>query len=528
MELYDNFLKPVKIISYIIYARLSKEEKGKSKEEQSLSIKNQIEMCQKFIEEEKNIYSNCQFIEVAILNDDGISGTTFDREDFNKLILLIEKKKVNMVITKDLSRLGRDHIKTDNYLEKWFPEHNVRYVSLLENIDTYQECVSNEIAPIINWCNENFARQTSKKIKRTFKNYQIEGKWTGGEPPLGYRIDPYNKYHFIIDKKEKEIVEKIFKLAKENYSISCISEILNNENIPIPSFWKGNYRKINLGLWSVNTIKNILQNEVYLGYMVQGKTTRLNYKSKKIVNIPKDQWQIIPNMHEPIIDKETFDTVQLMLKSNKNKTFKTYDYLLKGMIKCRECHHSIGIQHYYNRSKNYTVCNFYRKYGIRQKGCTAHRFNYETVEEEVLKNIKEDCFRYLDQDYLEKFLIQQDFAYESKNKLKKELDKRNKEIAKLNRQLEIIYEDRLNGIIDSLQYHHISNIKLQRIEDEKKKIKEIKNDLNEMEIQKNYKKIVKDFLTLKNPNKLMIVNLIDTIYLSEDGVINIYYKIKKS
>ena len=198
-------------INYIIYARLSKEEQGKSKEDQSRSIKNQIMMCKNYIEEEKNMYEDCLFTEVAILKDDGISGTTFDREDFQKLVNLIEQKKANMVITKDLSRLGRDHIQTDDYIEKWFPEHNVRYVSIMENIDTYVDSVSNEIAPIINWSNENFARQTSKKIKKTFKNYREVGKWTGGEPPLGYKIDSHNKYHLVIEPKGKEIVEKIFK-----------------------------------------------------------------------------------------------------------------------------------------------------------------------------------------------------------------------------------------------------------------------------------------------------------------------------
>ena len=160
MDKYDNFLQIVKCFLIIIYARLSKEEQGKSKEEQSKSIKNQIEICKRFIEAEEQEYPNCKFKIVAILKDDGVSGTTFERDDFNKLIKKIESKQANMVITKDLSRLGRDHIKTDDYIENWFPEHNVRYVSVMESVDTYADTVSNEVAPLINWSNEHFARKT--------------------------------------------------------------------------------------------------------------------------------------------------------------------------------------------------------------------------------------------------------------------------------------------------------------------------------------------------------------------------------
>ena len=160
--LYDNLLRQVTVLYIIIYARLSKEEKDKqTPEEQSKSIQNQIEICHEYIEEEKKEYPNCQFVIVEELYDDGVSGTTFDRDDFNKLVKLIESKKANMVITKDLSRLGRDHIETDNYIEKWFPEHNVRYVSILESVDTYDsENTSNDIAPIINWSNDQFAKTT--------------------------------------------------------------------------------------------------------------------------------------------------------------------------------------------------------------------------------------------------------------------------------------------------------------------------------------------------------------------------------
>ncbi len=529
--MYDNFLRFVNVINYVIYARLSKEEQGKSPEEQSRSIKNQIKVCQNYIEEEKRAYPNCRFNEVAILKDDGISGTTFNREDFNKLVKLIEQKQVNMVITKDLSRLGRDHIQADDYIEKWFPEHNVRYVSIMENIDTFVDSVSNEIAPIINWSNENFAKQTSKKIKKTFKEYRKEGKWTGGEIPLGYKKDPNNKYHFIIDEKGKEIVKRIFNLALENTSLEKIAKILTEENVPLPTIVKRNKRKLNVNLWSSRTIKAILQNEIYLGHMVQGKTTRLNHKSKKIIYLPKSQWNIVKNTHEPIIDEHTFNNVQLLFKTNKNKSIKSNDYLLKGLIKCKECKHSISIQTYKKRKNCYTVCNYYRKYGHRKNLCTAHRFNYKKLETLVLDNIKEECFKYIDKNSLiEIFKINQK-NNQAINNIKYDIDKSSKEINKIKKQINEIYNDKLENIISKEQYQNITKSKYELLEYEKKKLFRYSRQLKELtkkNITQNYEKIIEDFLELNNINKLIIVNLIDVIYLSEDGTIDIYYKGKKT
>ena len=307
--MYDNYFHIVDTFSIIIYTRLSKEEIGKSKEEQSKSIKNQIEICRRYIEDEEKNYPNCKFQIIAILKDDGISGTTFDRTDFKKLLQLIEEKKANMVITTDLSRLGRNHVKTDDFLEEWFPEHNVRYVSIVESVDTYADCVSNDIAPIINWSNEHFAKLTSKKIKGRFQLLRKEGKWTGGEPPFGYKIDKENPYHFVVDEESAEIVKRIFSLFLSNHTIFEIANILTNENVPIPTVMKGIRRNLNTELkelWKEETIKNILTNEMYLGYMIQGKTTRLNHKSKKIIYLPKEQWVRVKGTHEAIIDLNLF------------------------------------------------------------------------------------------------------------------------------------------------------------------------------------------------------------------------------
>ena len=533
--MFDNMLRQVTILYIIIYARLSKEEKDKqSVEEQSKSIQHQFEICREYIEEEQKEYPNCQFIIVEELYDDGISGTTFDRADFNKLVKLIENKKANMVITKDLSRLGRDHVETDNYIEKWFPEHNVRYVSILESVDTYDtDNVSNDIAPLINWSNDQFAKTTSKKIRKEFKKMMRQGKWVGGEPPLGYQQDPKDKYHFIIEPVGAEIVKRIFKLALEEKTTEEISDILIDDKVPIPTIIKGNKRDLNVDLkdlWSADTIRDILRNKMYLGHMVQGKTTKLNYKSKKIIYWPEEDWIVVENMHEPIIKESDFNSVQLLIKSNKNTTTNTHDYLLKGMIKCKECHHSIGIQHFNKRNNNYTGCSYYRKYGSKKDVCTAHRFHYEELEKLVIKSIKKECMQFVDSTNFADKLKDKEQSKQLLTDLKLNIDKSNRKISKIEKQIDTIYEDKLNGIIDDEQYKRLVKNKQDDIIFEKNKLEQYQKDLESITAKKivepNYNKTVKDFLAMKKPNKIIIGKLIDKIELSEDGTIDIHYKVQ--
>lgn len=531
--MYDNLMRQVSVLYVIIYARLSKEEEGKSKEEQSKSIEHQLELCRDYIEEEKKEYPSIQFVIVDELFDDGVSGTTFDRDDFNKLVKLIEAKKANMVITKDLSRLGRDHVETDKYIEKWFPEHNVRYLSIIEGVDTYDgDNLSNDIAPLINWSNDQFAKTTSKKIRKEFTKMRRNGKWTGGEPPIGYKLNPKDTNHFIIDPKGSVIVKKIFKLALEGKNPEEISNILTEEKVPIPTLIKGYKRKLNqevVDIWSSGTVTDILQNEMYLGHMIQGKTTKLNYKSNRIIYLPKEDWIVVKNMHKPLVTQSEFDSVQLLFKSNKNSTKNSHDYLLKGLIKCKECNHSIGIQHFKKRGKNYTTCNYYRKYGSKRQVCTAHRFCYEELEKLVIKSIKEECSQFHDNVNFANKLKNKHQGDELKLDLKLNIEKTTREIEKLKSQIDVIYEDKLNGTINEEQYKRMSLSKINDIKLLQSKLDSYKQDLEGI-INKNiktpdYMKIVNEFLSMKKPNKIIIGKLIDVIYVSEDGTIDIHYKV---
>ena len=360
-----------------LYIRLSKEDCNK-KNTNSESIENQMNLLKKY-----SLENNYEIYDCYI--DDGYSGTNFNRPSFNRLINDIEKKKINMVIVKDLSRLGRDYILTGYYIEMWFPKHNIRFISILDNIDSLNNY--NELMPFKSVINDMYSRDNSKKIKASLRIKQQLGKWVGGCTPFGYMQDPLDKNHLIINEQEAIIVKKIFKLFLLDYSINKISNYLYDNKILTPTC----YRKINRltkyskdGYWSTTTIKSILINQLYTGDLVQNRRSRVNYKIKKLKNNDLNEWIIIPNTHEPIITKKDFLIVQNKL-SNRCISKPNSSLLLSGIIKCFECKKSITFQK--NRNNIYTVCNTYKKYS-KLKLCTSHSNNYYEIEKEIINVLK--------------------------------------------------------------------------------------------------------------------------------------------
>ena len=298
----------------------------------------------------------------------------------NRLINDIENKIINMIIVKDLSRFGRDYILTGYYIEMYFPSKNVRFISVLDNYDSINNI--NEYMPFKSIINDMYSRDNSKKIKAALRIKQQLGKWVGGCTPFGYTKDPSDKNHLIIDDKESIIVQKIFSLFLKGYSINKIKDYLNDNKIETPLIKRNINRKSKYGLWSSTTIKTILTNELYTGDLVQNRRSRINYKIRKLKKNNKEDWIIIPNAHEKIINKDDFENVQRLLKEKSivRKNNKT-NFLLSGIIKCYECKKRIVFQKSLNNY--YTVCNTYKKYS-KYNLCTSHSNNYREIEKIVI------------------------------------------------------------------------------------------------------------------------------------------------
>ena len=507
-----------------IYIRLSKEDEEKEKYSESESIQNQRVLLMQYIKENK-----LNFVSEYV--DDGVSGTSFDRPGFNKMIEDIENGKINMVITKDLSRLGRDYVQTGLYTETYFPEHNVRYIAILDNIDTGLDSANNDIAPFKSILNEMYAKDTSKKINSVLQSKRQQGEYLG-TAPYGYKKDPDNKYHLIIDEEAAEVVRTIFRKFLEGMGTMQIADYLSEKKIPIPSDYnkrnRGN-KTITYGLWAQSTVRFILSNEIYTGTVVQGKRKKVSFKSKKFVDVPEENWIRKENMHEAIISKDEFKRVLRLLEETKGSRVVQNDYLFKGLLKCFDCKGYIGIRSPDKNGNIYGRCQRYGRYG-KFDICSPHNFNYQVFEENMLQVLKEVCRQYSDKKRLE------EIAKNSKSKQDKEMDLKNKlktyniEIEKQNRKLELLYEDRLSEIITVESYIENANKIKSEIIDLQNRIKEINNELNGEESKNNKNerldKLVDEFLNMESPTKEIIREFIEKIEIHSDKQVDIYFNFK--
>ena len=507
-----------------IYIRLSKEDEEKEKYSESESIQNQRALLMQYIKENKLNF-------IAEYVDDGISGTSFDRPGFNKMIEDIEKGKINMVITKDLSRLGRNYVQSGYYTETYFPEHNVRYIAILDNIDTAIDSANNDIAPFKSILNEMYAKDTSKKINSVLQSKRKQGEYLG-TAPYGYKKDPENKYHLIIDEEAAKVVKLIFERYLEGYGTMQIADYLSEQKIPIPSDYnkkKRGTKSINYGLWAQSTVRFILSNEIYTGTVIQGKRKKLSFKSKKFIDVPEEDWVRVPNMHEAIVSVEDYERAKRIIESTKGSRVVENDYLFKGLLRCYDCKGYIGIRSPDKNGNIYGRCQRYGRYG-KFDVCSPHNFNYQVFEESMILVLKEICKEYSNKKRLE------EIAKKSKSKEDKELDLKNRlktyetQIQKETRKLELLYEDRLSEIITVDSYIENANRIKNEIKEYQERIKEIQQELSGEENSKNkdekLNNLVDEFLNMEKPTKEIIREFIDKIEIHSDKQVDIYFNFK--
>ena len=365
-ELYNNYfnISNDQIWKVAIYVRLSREdEKDEKYKGQSESIENQI----KYL---KAIVTTKGWLLVDIYIDDGFTGTNFDRPDFKRMLHDIDNGKINLVITKDLSRLGRDYIETGRYIEKIFPSKNIRYIAVNDNVDTFDKRNSNnDMTPFKAVINDMYAKDTSNKVRSTILTKAIDGECIKAFLPYGYKKEKTNKNKILVDENVSENIKLIFNLYKSGKSKTEIAKKLNELEIPTPLKYKqetSNYYNPNSKAtykWNSTVINKILRNQIYAGDLVQLKYNKVNYKIKKVMPVPKEEQIILLNNHEAIIDRNTFNTVQEMLdkQSNEWNYSNRKKHLLTGVVFCK-----CGSRITYNKNHGKVcrcVCSSYKEYG---------------------------------------------------------------------------------------------------------------------------------------------------------------------
>lgn len=507
-----------------IYIRLSKEDEEKEKYSESESIQNQRTLLMQYIKENK-----LNFVKEYV--DDGFSGTSFDRPAFNEMIEDIENGKINMVITKDLSRLGRNYVQTGLYTETYFPEHNVRYIAILDNIDTALDSANNDIAPFKSILNEMYAKDTSKKINSVLQSKRKLGEYLG-TPPYGYKKDPENKYHLIIDEEAAKVVKLIFEKYLEGYGTMQIADYLSEQKIPIPSDYNNKKRgakSVSYGLWAQSTVRFILSNEIYTGTVIQGKRKKVSFKSKKFIDVPEEDWIKVPDMHEAIVNREDYERVKKIIESTKGSRVVENDYLFKGLLRCYDCKGYIGIRSPDKNGNIYGRCQRYGRYS-KFDVCSPHNFNYQVFEEQILEVLREVCKEYSNTKKLE------EIAKKSKSKEEKELDLQEKlkayekQIEKETRKLELLYEDRLSEVISVESYIENANKIKTKVQEYQAKIKKIEQELSGENKKRNKDEkldsLVDEFLNMEKPTKEIIREFIEKIEIHSDKQVDIYFNFK--
>lgn len=525
------------------YYRLSLEDKVKKggTSDESESIANQRRILNNFINNRGNRGEDCkEFI------DDGRSGTNFDRPGWQSLLEEVEKGTIKVVIVKNLSRLGRSNFECGYYMDYYFPSNNIRFMTVQEEVDTSDVySSSNEYAPLNNFMNEKYSRDLSKNIKNSKRLKQKAGEYIGSSnAPYGYFKDPADKHHLIIDEYAASVVKKMYQWYLESGSQHEVKRRLFKNRILTPAVYR-NYTSMTKKLndpcqWTDRTIKGILTSQTYIGNMEQHKYEKKSFRSKKLSRVPKDEWIIVENKHEPIIDKQTWDKVQLLIQKNYKRVSPNPPDLFTGMLVCNDCKHRMSISTTRKTGKDgtiyvhkYTQCNYYRRHR-NLNVCSLHSTDYMKLEEEVLKQLDSICKKFIKLVDFEKATKQgKNEKSNLENELIRKINKLESDIAKIDKQIEKVYMDRLDEVITVDTYQKISakfettkESLISALDEAKLTYSNYKEDNNDEAIL-SAKELSKKYI--KNRKKLdrdLLLQIVDRIEIHEDKSLDLYLRIK--
>ncbi|MCG9969979.1 recombinase family protein [Pelotomaculum terephthalicicum JT] len=505
-----------------IYTRLSKEDDNNTESE---SIANQKEYLSRYvIEQSWNL--------VDIFIDDGYTGTNFDRPDFKRLIKAVESKRINLVIVKDLSRLGRDYIDTGYYIERYFPEKNVRFIALNDGIDTFHNNSNNDMSPFKSVMNDLYSKDISKKVRTSFNVKMRNGDFIGSYAPYGYLKDSNNKNKLITDPKTAWVVKKIFNMFVGGTSLEKISRILNDEAIPSPTVYRKQISKYKgrsgvSELWSAESIRYMLQNPTYTGNIAQNKYKKINYKVDKQVRTPREAWIIVNDTHEPIIDNEIFEHAQQIMnvRNISKKIQPSSPHLLSGLVYCGDCGNRMTPTKT-NLGKVYFICSQYKRY----RKCSRHSIPEDELESVVINELKKiSAYVNNQEQLLEKARkLTTHGNCNSNTEEKRIIENRLLEIKKI---IKGLYEDKIKAILtedDFMDFSRDYNLERERLSFRLIKMDE-ENEVKKHQEEETGKliKLVKGITDFTNATKSMLIKLIDRIEIFEKRKITINYKFIK-
>ena len=506
-----------------LYCRLSKDD-GTNNE--SMSISTQKTMLKDYAK--RNGFLNCQFYV-----DDGYSGTNYDRPAFRQLIEDIQDGEVSTLITKDLSRLGRNYLETGTYIEVFFPNHNVRYIAINDGVDSIDNAQM-DITPFRNIINEMYAKDTSRKIKSALHARRMQGKYMATTAPFGYQKDEKDHNHLVIDEVTAPVVELIFSIAEEGVGLHTICNRLRKAKVLKPSFYKKELferfmDEEKMYDWDTAYVSQILHNPVYAGNLTVAERPTKTMRSKKRQYIPYAEREVIYGTHEPIIEQSRWNTVQKILESRPpviGESSSGYDNIFRGIIKCADCGSAMLAKVEQKRKRNnvldktFYCCTKYRKFG--KEGCSSHTIEARTVHEVVLADIQKHAGQALTDrkamitEIAERLNLQ---LSADKEQQKKELRQCKQRVSEIENLYAKLYEDLTRELITEKRFQMLSARYDSEQEELTAKIKELEKsaiaDKEKLSSIEQFAEQISGYAGITELNFKIINQLIEKILVSE-------------
>lgn len=519
------------------YLRLSKDDfkrtgKDRDKDKDKL-ISDSIENQRKILNEFEQMNAD-EFEWSDEYKDDGFTGTDADREDFQRLLSDVRAGRVNCVIIKDLSRLSRDYVEAGLLIDRLFVQMNVRFISLYERIDSYKDpdSVSGMVVPITNVMNDQYCYQTSKKIRQVFDMKRRNGEFIAPFAPHGYIKDPKDKHKIIVDPEAAEVVKQIYSMFMGGMTRNAIAMYLNDHGVPCPQVYKrskGMIYKTQLAstmpMWAAKGIGDILTNRLYTGDLVQGRRRVKSYKVHEIEDVPEEDWVVVENTHEAIIDKETFSKVQEHLKRDVRTAPKKAEvYLFSGFLKCADCGRAI-IRANSGGNVYYRCATYVRRSHL---ACTQHSIKHNRLEAAVLYAIQQQVYLAVSYSELIAGINMAPHKKSQTARLDSLIAAKEKELARTARYKQRLYEDWKDGEISHSDYRNMREDYERQTEAVSAIIRNLQTERDEVEKGVDAENpFLTAFSKYENIDKLtreILIELVDHIKIYEGGDISIRFK----
>lgn len=443
-----------------LYLRLSHDDENVGESE---SIQNQRVILREYAEK-NNIRVYKEYI------DDGWSGTNFNRPSFQSMLHDIELKKINCVITKDLSRFGRNYIEVGNFLEFYFPRNGIRYIAISDGIDSMKG--DSDIAPFLNIFNEMYARQSSQKVKQVYASKFEQGYHYSMIMPYGYKRDPDHKGKVLVNEETQWVIKKMFSLALEGYTIRKIMQWLEDNRIETPGYY--NYKKYGIKpnhwasvtdekryLWNRHIVRKMLSDEFYLGNSIHYRYRTVSYKDPRKVAVPKSQWLIVKNTHDALVSEEDFKKVQELIEQRKRTcqgAVESGTHIFAGLLKCADCGWNLrSATNRQQKGKEYQYFCCMKRNERHTPQCSLHYIRYDVLKACILKRLQElyDTVN-IDREGIISKLEKSDTEQMELLKDKKELDRLSARKKDIDRLFVKIYEDRISGVLSERNFDMMS------------------------------------------------------------------------